>query len=164
MAEQQPLTGKSLAPSEALTSSSSLDKENALRLLATAYALLLANHGQLTSIAVKQPSAGRPLDFEQNLFSGFDREFLGQCIGRFTEAQMYVRRALADLGVSVRPRDGLGGVPSSAGSKAGSNRSVARMDCVAALRMIKNRDAPTRAHGRAVASPAGCFAEAEGWA
>lgn len=58
---------------------------------------------------------------------------------------------------------GLGGVPSSASEKAGSSRSVTRMDCVGASVMIKDLDAATRAHGRPVASTATSTASAGDW-
>ena len=49
-------------------------------------------------------------------------------------------------------RAALGGVPRSDHREAGSNRSLARMDCVARSRMIKNRRASTRNERRTVAA------------
>src|SRR6185369_7405077 len=90
----------SAAPPESLKVLSASQKEKALALLETAHALLLANHGQLSSLSARQAVDSTSFDFQFNALPGFDREYSGQCVGRFTEAQMYVRRALEELGVS----------------------------------------------------------------
>jgi hypothetical protein len=75
-------------------------RQEALSLLETAYALLLANHGQLSSIAAGQAVDTASVQWGVNMLPGFDREQSAQCVGRFTEAQMYVRRATETLGGS----------------------------------------------------------------
>ncbi len=98
----------SLAPSQSLDASSPQAKEEALSFFATAHALLLANHGHLTSLTARQAVDSLQPVFGLNMLPGFDRESSAQCVGRFTEAQMYVRHALGALGVSATaPRDGL---------------------------------------------------------
>ena len=75
----------------------------ALELLRTAYMLLLANHGQATSLLAQQavdahdgfqlPSGFDPL-------RSFDREWASQIAGRYAEAQLHVRNAVSLLGIA----------------------------------------------------------------
>jgi hypothetical protein len=100
--------GTPLAALSSLRSVPEASKREALLLLQTAYALLLANHGQLTSLRARQAIDAMSLGFELNGLPSFDREFSGQCGGRFAEAQVYVRHALEALGATApEPREGL---------------------------------------------------------
>ena len=92
-----------LGPDAELRRFSVPTRRQALSLLATAYGLLLANHGQLTSMTKRQKADALGLGSD----SRFDPEFSSQCGGRFAEAQIYVRQALELLGVRVQPREGL---------------------------------------------------------
>lgn len=120
-----------------------------------------------TLIAESQP----PVDFE-NLYI---RVFEPNTDSKYVSLLMYRAllrpnpitdqfRTMLKVGIEGDIKQALGGVPRSSHGKAGSNRSLARMDCVGVSFMIKNRHAPTCAHGRPMASSTGCVAEAKGWA
>ena len=76
------------------------EKAEALELMRTAYLLLLANHGQATTLASRQALDATDLRFELNPLRSFEREFSGQVASRYTEAQLLLRQALARAGVA----------------------------------------------------------------
>src|SRR5262245_8635026 len=77
-------------------------KLRALELMQTAYMLLLANHGQLSSLQARQALDALNTGAELNLLRNFDHERSGQAASRFVEAQAYLRQGLEMLGVSAR--------------------------------------------------------------